>query len=625
MQGSAMTPEKLSIPFEDYRRKVLGCWLGKAVGGTLGGPHEGKPGPLDLTFYDPVPERMEGNDDLDLQVVWLHAVRRRGLPVDRLMLSEVWRDCVQTCPDEYGVCLRNMAHHLMPSLSGAYDNGFTDGMGAAIRSEIWACLAPGDPELAAKLAREDACVDHAGDGIHAETFFVTIESAAFVESDPAKLIEMGLAAIPADSRVDRAVRAAVDGWHETGDWRRVRETLMGEHATQNFTDVPINLAFTVLGWLAGEGDFGRAICTAVNCGQDTDCTGATLGAILGLIDPDCIGDEWLTPIGRRLVLSPFVTAMAAPATLDELTDQTADLAQQVLRYYGSSVELAGAPAVRHPVRHRIPAAVGAPQSLRRPANPRVALVASEPVALAVRYPQAVRVAPGQTARLQVEAANATERPVTVELCAAAPDGWAVEIRDGRGAELGPREVACFALAATPSEAPWRPYASRLDLLVSIDGRVQTHTTGLLMAIPLLHWPLAAVPDECPAPADAEVLEANGHFIELAGLAPAGECHAFCVEFKMPYAARVRFVTQASRPMRVWLGEERINDLPGGLEVPAIHRAGPTGADRQLGRGAYRLTMAVGPAAGEAGRLFFAMGDPGRWSWLETTEFRLPRN
>jgi hypothetical protein len=213
--------------------------------------------------------------------------------------------------------------------------------------------------------------------------------------------------------------------------------------------------------------------------------------------------------------------------------------------------------------------------------------------------------------------------MTVELRAAAPDGWTVEICDGRGAELGPREVACFALAATPSDVPWRPYASRLDLLLSIDGRVHTHTTGLLMTIPVLHWPLAELPEECPAPADAELLEADGHFINLAELAPAGGCHAFCVEFKMPIAGRVRFVTQASRPLRVWLGEEWINDLPGGFEVPAIHRAGATGADRQLGRGVHRLTVAVGAAKGEAGRLFFGMGDPGSWRWVETVEFRPP--
>ena len=78
-----------TMDVETYRRKVMGCWLGKAVGGTLGGPWEGRPLPNhELTFYEPVPQEMLPNDDLDLQIVWLQAIRNYGLPIDRLLLAE---------------------------------------------------------------------------------------------------------------------------------------------------------------------------------------------------------------------------------------------------------------------------------------------------------------------------------------------------------------------------------------------------------------------------------------------------------------------------------------------------------------------------------------------------------
>jgi hypothetical protein len=223
----------------------------------------------------------------------------------------------------------------------------------------------------------------------------------------------------------------------------------------------------------------------------------------------------------------------------------------------------------------------------------------------------------------VTAVNATDRPTTVDLGAVAPDGWTVDVRDGKAAGLAPGEGASFALDVTPAETPWRPFSSRLDLLASVDGRVLTFTTGLLRTIPVLHWPLGDLPEDCPAPSDAQLLEASSHFIELSQVTAAQACHAFCVEFKMPFAARVRFVTQAPRPLRVWLNAERINDLPGGFEVPAIHRAGATGADRQVRRGVYRLTIAAGRTGGPPGRLFFGMGDPGRWSWISALEFRPP--
>lgn len=140
-----------------YRKKVLGCWLGKAVGGTLGAPIEGWDGPHHLEFYDPVPTTMVPNDDLDLQVVWAMTIAAQPKPVvNSQILAEAWLKNVGFPWDEYAVAIRNLKNGIRPPFSGSYDNWFVDGMGCAIRSEIWACLAPGDPERAAKFAYEDA-------------------------------------------------------------------------------------------------------------------------------------------------------------------------------------------------------------------------------------------------------------------------------------------------------------------------------------------------------------------------------------------------------------------------------------------------------------------------------------
>ena len=304
-----------------YRDKVLGCWLGKAIGGTLGQPHEGQDGPLDLTFYDPVPDEAIPNDDLDLQVVWALAIGRKSEPrVDRNVLARAWQAHVKFPWDEYGAALRNMANGIEPPVTGQHDNWFAECMGAAIRSELWACLAPGRPDVAAAYAFEDACVDHAGDGIWAEVFNAALESQAFVEHDRDKLLDAALGLLPTTSRVRCAIEDTRAWWTETRDWREVRSRVLAAHGHSNFTDVAQNLAFTVLGWLAGEGDFGKSICIAVNCGRDTDCTGATLGSLMGIINPEGIPDRWARPIGRALVLSPGIIGLDPPKTIDGFTD-----------------------------------------------------------------------------------------------------------------------------------------------------------------------------------------------------------------------------------------------------------------------------------------------------------------
>ncbi|MFT4221236.1 MAG: ADP-ribosylglycohydrolase family protein [Microbacterium sp.] len=311
------------------REKIMGCWLGKAVGGTLGQTFEGLSGPLTATFYHPVPTEMVPNDDLDLQVLYAVVMDEMAQPrVDRDVIAASWAAHVAFPWNEYGVGMRNLAEGLAPPHTGSFDNWFTCGEGAAIRSELWACLAPGDPDLAAAYAYEDACFDHAGDGIVAAQFLARLQSLAFVESDPDTLLDGALAGIDPDTGIARVVRDTRAWVAEGLEWHDVRERIMAAYGRSDFTDVRPNTGFVVLGWLAGR-DFSERILICNNCGEDTDSSTATLGALLGIIDPASIDDRWLAPIGRDLVLNAEITGIQPPATLDGLTDLVVDLAERL--------------------------------------------------------------------------------------------------------------------------------------------------------------------------------------------------------------------------------------------------------------------------------------------------------
>ncbi len=313
-----------------FRKKVMGCWLGKAVGGTLGQPYEGCDGPNDLTYYDPLPTDMVPNDDLDLQVLWSCVMDAMEQPmVDRHVLGQAWLDHVDFPWDEYGIAIRNLKMGIPAPYSGSYDNWFTEGLGAAIRSELWACLAPGNPQLAARFAYEDACVDHAADGIYAEQFWSAVESMAFAESDLDKLLDTGLSVIPQDCRFANMVRDVRQQCVSNPDPRTLRKHILERWGSESFTNCVMNGGFTVMALMLGKGDFSKSICLAVNCGRDADCSTATVGALLGLIDPDCMDPKWLAPIGRKLVLNKGIRNIQAPATIDEFTDLVISLGKRV--------------------------------------------------------------------------------------------------------------------------------------------------------------------------------------------------------------------------------------------------------------------------------------------------------
>jgi len=317
-------PSRVNLNRHELRNKIYGCWLGKNIGGTLGGPYEGRREVLDVKGYTTPPGQPLPNDDLDLQLVWLKAIRERGpLGITASVLGEYWLNFIPANWNEYGICKSNMKAGLAPPLSGMYNNPWKHSNGAWIRSEIWACLAAGATDLAIRYAYEDASVDHGGgEGMFAALFTAAIESAAFVISDRETLIRIGLSKIPPDCRVARSIRIVLEAHAGGLTWQQTRERVVEDSADLGWFQAPANVAFAILGWMYGEGDFGKSLCLAVNCGDDTDCTAATLGATLGiLLGKDGIPKQWTEHIGDGiLTIALDRSSCPLPLTLEGLTD-----------------------------------------------------------------------------------------------------------------------------------------------------------------------------------------------------------------------------------------------------------------------------------------------------------------
>jgi ADP-ribosylglycohydrolase len=359
------------LNYREYYNKVLGCWLGKNIGGTLGAPFEWRRQVNDVAFYtqDLAGEALP-NDDLDIQLLWLVALEERGLDLDARTLGEYWVLYVTPHWSEYGTAKVNLRAGLMPPLSGTLHNDYRDSCGSFIRSEIWACIAPGSPQVAARYAYQDAILDHGdGEGVYAELFCAIMESAAFVQSDIEKLIEIGLAYIPADCGVSGAVRDAQASYRAGKSWQQARESVLAGYRGGTFFewhdrtseadwqrgfgqgkrgwDAPCNIGMLIIGLLYGEGDFGRSICTTVNCGEDTDCTGATAGALFGILHgAEAIPERWVAPIGRKIRTACLNVGELGyygdqlPADVDEMTRRTARIARQVILRHDLGIELA---------------------------------------------------------------------------------------------------------------------------------------------------------------------------------------------------------------------------------------------------------------------------------------------
>ncbi len=392
----------LSIDYNRYLDRVFGCWIGKCVAGTIGAPYEGAKELFDFEYDPKIIENMLPNDDLDLQVLWLSVLEQKGIWFTSEDLAEAFATRCPYAPGEYAVFKKNYKRGVHPPMSGAFNNRYyINGMGCPIRSEIWGCIAPGNPRLAAELAEKDGVLDHAGDSVYAEQFLAALEAAAFFEDDLDSLVEIGLSVIDQDSRTARLIRDVRDWCRASDDWRFVRSQVIRDYGHPDCTNMYQNIGITLLSLYFGAGDFLKTVMIALNCGYDTDCTCATAGAIMGIIEG---AESMMSKYG--FVDQGFVLGVDAPRRSDRvlhLAEDTCAMGLHFTQRLSENVTIPNAPEA--PV-------------IVEPMRP--------PVEMSVEYDGIPAIGIGDTNIIRIILENRSGDAISGSASLALPDGWTAD-------------------------------------------------------------------------------------------------------------------------------------------------------------------------------------------------------
>ncbi len=338
LAGCAGSEESLptrSLTADEYYEKVHAAWLGQAVAGALGMSVEGmhkrnlKPfltelGQWPLTGYiktvAPIqrrrtrqsytvdnwgPEGFGPDDDSLYQVANLLLIEEKGPEITSQDIADKWLASfsvfeAQNCGRAVRVAERRLKEGVRPPESGQHEMG--EFMGGQMKGEFWGFLLPGNPTAAAEYGRMDAEVSFHTDGVYGEMFMAALTAEAFFESDPTKLLEAGLAEIPADCDYARCIRDVMQ-WHQQwpDDWEKTHEQIDAKWAPEGEKNRRVfpNNAVNALALLYGEGDFDKTIAIAVMAGYDTDTNAGDVGPVMGVIlGTGAIDEKWTKPIAN---------------------------------------------------------------------------------------------------------------------------------------------------------------------------------------------------------------------------------------------------------------------------------------------------------------------------------------
>lgn len=349
----------LCAPCAPDENKIRGAWVGRIAGCLLGKPIEGI-GFADLTkllkltdnypmtryiYKKELTDEIAGqvkyrlsdrcwadtldsapiDDDTNYTVLGMLITERYGRCFTSADVGEMWlyAQCKYAYCTAERVAYLNLINGIAPPYSARYKNPYRELIGAQIRGDWFGYINPGDPETAADMALLDASVSHIKNGVYGEMFVAAALAGAACLSDAKDVVLCGLSQIPQSSRIYKALFEVVtrfDGGMSAGEWFSDFHTRYDDKNSYDWCHTISNAEIVVAALLWGEGDYAKSVGLSVMQGFDTDCNGATVGSIVGMMKGiNAIDPAWYTP--WKGILNTSIHC-APRVTVDELVQRT---------------------------------------------------------------------------------------------------------------------------------------------------------------------------------------------------------------------------------------------------------------------------------------------------------------
>jgi len=294
----------------NYEQQVYAGVLGKVIGVYLARPVEGWPKQRLVDDWGLVDHYIAGergqplvvpDDDITGTFTFIRALEDSGRYADTPpdFFGKTWLNYLvegktilwwggMGVSTEHTAYLR-LKHGIPSPHSGSIAlNGrvVAEQIGAQIFIDAFGLVAPGEPQLAARLARPAAQVSHDGEAVNAAMVVAAMVAAAFVEKDMEKLLDIGVSVIDSGSLIAQLHHDVRTWCRQDRDWQTTYGRIAEKYGYDSYgggCHVVPNHALMVMAWSYAPDDFRRALAIITTAGWDTDCNAANVGAVMGLV------------------------------------------------------------------------------------------------------------------------------------------------------------------------------------------------------------------------------------------------------------------------------------------------------------------------------------------------------
>lgn len=298
---------------DEFRDRIRGGWAGKMFGVAFGYPTEfDSNGKIIEGEIGWEPSRVDNaltQDDLYVGMTLAETMDRLGLDATTADYGEAFKDTRYKLWHANAAARRLLNLGIMSPDSGHPKfNIHANDIDFQIEADFIGLMCPGMPQQSNKYCDRVGRVMNYGDGLYGGMFVSGMYASAYFETDVRKVVEDGLACLPAGSSYAALIRDVLE-MHESDpeDWKACWHMLdekWDKHdscidgALEEFNiDAKLNGGYVALGLLYGQGYFTETIEIATRAGQDSDCNPSTAAGILGVMQGySAIPERWKSGI-----------------------------------------------------------------------------------------------------------------------------------------------------------------------------------------------------------------------------------------------------------------------------------------------------------------------------------------